>query len=268
MHDVTWSAPDVNHERNLSCFTGAESGSANPPAITERGQGGKFLPDGTVLPFPGNTFVCPIDVGSAFFDALCRVQDEMMKAEWADHFSFLPKSSFHMTVFCGISGSPLGADGLPEAFDSHATLDDVTSTYRDRLRKITGEDGFSMQATGLDWPAAIEMSPASAGDADKLRRVRRKLQDVTQIYRSDFESYRFHVSLAYLTRWLAPHEAESVMAESERLFARFMRHVGPIALGAVEFCEFESMHRFDRVGILDQRGFVDLSGKKHGQTVD
>lgn len=268
MRDVTWSVPDVKRKKILSDLTGDGSGSVHPPAITGRGQGGKFLPDGTALPFPGNTFVCPIDVGSAFFAALCQVQDELMKAEWADHFSFLPKSSFHMTVFCGISGSPLGADGLPEAFDPRATLDDVTATFCDRLRKVTGEDGISMQAAGMDWPAAIEMIPASAGDADKLRHLRRKLQDVTRIFRPDFESYRFHVSLAYLTKWFAPDEVESVMAESERLFARFVSHVGPVALGPVELCEFETMHRFDRVGILDQRGFVDLSREKRGRTVD
>ena len=255
MPEPPWRVPSEKRAEIFRHLTGETVAGANPPEITETGQGGKFRPDGTVLVFPGNTFICHIDRASAFHAALCEMQDTVRTRPYADHFAFLPKPSFHMTIFCGISGAPLGVDGWPEGLPRDATLEAVSAEFRDRLRGERGPDGYSVKATGLRLPMTIEMEPASEAEGEKLLDMRNKLQAVTGIYRPDFDEYRFHVSLAYLTRRLSPAEAETVMADVETLFERLFLDLEPVALGPVEFCEFETMHHFEPMGRLGPNGF-------------
>ena len=265
MNDLMWSETADRREKIINHITGRNPSGTHPPAISAPEQGGKFTPEGDVLTFPGNTFICHIDRNSSFFGALCDMQDELKAMYYADHFSFLPKPSFHMTVFCGISGSPLGFDGLPDGFDPQATLDDVSAGYLAKLETETGLDGFAVRPSGLRLPATIEMEPANAKESDKLRGMRKQLQKLTGIYREDFLDYRFHISMAYLIKWLAPEEAEIVMREAERLFAKYcLAREEPVQLGPVEFCEFDTMHHFDRLGILKPEGFVRTRDKIKG----
>tara|TARA_R110000868_G_scaffold165328_2_gene398343 strand:- start:19295 stop:20080 length:786 start_codon:yes stop_codon:yes gene_type:complete len=259
MHEPTWSVPSAQRREIIEHLTGIHPDGQHPPAITARGQGGKFLSDGTVLPFPGNTFICHLDRKSAFYAALCDMQDGLKAMPHADHFTFLPQPSFHMTIFCGISGSPLGSDGWPNDLSRDATLETITATFRDSLAQEQGPDGFSVIATGLMLPTTIEMGPASPQDAEKLLNMRRKLQDLTGIYRPDFKSYQFHVGMAYLTQWLSPDNAEQVMITAEQLFEQFLGKIGQIELGLVEFCTFETMHHFEPLGTLGNKGFTPVS---------
>ncbi len=226
-----------------------------PPSITPKGQGGKFEPDGTILVHPGNTFLCHIDKGSDFFAALCAMQDDLKQMRFADHFAFLPKSSFHMTLFCGISGSPLGADGWPEDVPEETDLETITARYLSGLNRMTGEDGYEVVATGMSLPATVAMTSATAIDEQKLRGMRDRLQALTGLYRPDFESYGFHVSMAYQSKWLDAASAEAVIAESRRLFDAHLAKLPPHKLGPVEFCTFETMNHFSPIGILDSTGF-------------
>ncbi|WP_346912426.1 DUF1868 domain-containing protein [uncultured Roseibium sp.] len=260
MTALTWSESADRRKEIIDHISGRNPVRAHPPAITAPGEGGKFTPAGEVLNFPGNTFICHIGRNSRFFDALCDMQDELKAMYYADHFSFLPKPSFHMTVFCGISGSPLGSDGLPEGFQPGTSLGEVSAGYLARLESETGRAGFVVRPTGLRLPATIEMEPLNPEESDKLRGMRTKLQALTGLYREDFPTYRFHVSMAYLIKWLMPDEAEIVMCEAERLFAKYCLALEePVVLGPVEFCEFDTMHHFAKLGLLSPEGFVPAS---------
>nr|WP_319484988.1 DUF1868 domain-containing protein [uncultured Cohaesibacter sp.] len=250
-----WSMPEPKRSAILSLLSGKDRQESYPPAISAPGEGGKFTPDGSLLTFPGNTFICHIDRQSPFFVALCTMQDRLQTMPYADHFSFLPKASFHMTIFCGVSGDPLGQDGWSDDLPTDTDLPTATSRFISALGEEKGEPGFKVRATGLVLPATIEMAGADPSEESKLRATRALLERATGIRRGDIESYGFHVSMAYPIRWLTPSQADTVMKQSESLFEELLSTFGPIDLGPVEFCLFQTMHRYDTIGILQEDGY-------------
>lgn len=239
--------PEPARSEIVRYLTGTDSGGHLPKAITPPRQGGKFDEDGNVQPFPGNTFICHIDQPSKFYDALCAYQDGLKETMIADHYTFLPKPSFHMTVFCGVSGDPLGEDGWPEGMERTSSLGDITKTFSERFARQDNLTGTDVTASGISKPGTVTMQAASPAGQSKLSKTRHRLQELTGLYRSDIDTYEFHISLGYLKRWFDQATAEEAYKTAERLFAHYLRDCGVHTFGSVELCTFETMHHFEPV---------------------
>ena len=231
----------------LMKLTGGPQRSLHPKAITEPGMGGKFTPKGQVLPFPGNTFLCHIDQKSEFFSALSAVQDELRCHPFSGHFTFLPKPTFHMTIFCGVSGSPLGSDGWPKDIPSNASLNQITDAFDEMLTETTLKKSFNILPESLFSPTSVSMRGATNEDEIKLRKIRAELEKITGLYRRDVDSYEFHVSMAYTVKWLNEKMATKMVEECNSLFNKYLAQCDPIHFDLVEFCSFENMHKFSSV---------------------
>lgn len=256
MHSPTQVVSETERARILKRLVPGKGAGPLPPEIVEAEGNGKFTADGRVLPFPGNTFICHIDTQSEFYVRLCRMQEALMRLPQADRFSFLPQKSFHMTIFCGVSGNPLGIDGWPVDLPRDLGLEDVNAAFAGKLQTSRGEDGFSVSASGLYLPGTIAMSASTRLDELKLRCMRARLQELTGIIRGDIFDYAFHVSMAYPIRWMTSEEASLVLSEAEALFAEHLADLGPVALAAPEFCRFETMYRYDTLGRFTGDGYV------------
>lgn len=241
--------PRIARDEVLARLTGL-SGAAAPQSITAPGQGGKFTPDGEVLRHPGNTFLCHVPTDSPLFAGLCAVQDGLIGSAFADSMVFLPRESFHMTVFCGISGAPLGVDGWPAGLGRDADFEAINDVFRERLRDFYLDGPLRVEAIGFNGPNSISMEPDGTAGKARLRGLRDRLRDLTGLPREDHESYRFHISLAYMLRFLQADEAEELISLSETLFALHLDPVGPIAFASLEFCRFETMFHFDPICII------------------
>ncbi len=242
---MTPSRPDP-----IALLTGRLSDSPRPESITDPNGGGKFAPDGTVLPFPGNTIICHIDRESRAWRALVAMQTALRAGPLAHNFTFLPPESFHMTVFAGVSG-PAGAGGRwPEDIPETASLKDVTADLLDRVRGLDFPPRRRIRPMGLFGGYSVTVQGANAAEEHALRESRERLRDTTKLRPPDFESYVFHITLGYQLRWLSEPDAREIVAFSDRLFADFVTEVPEIELGALEFCSFESMHRFDTMARL------------------
>lgn len=242
-----WRMPEPARLEAIRHLTGTGSGGQLPKAITAPGRGGKFDEDGNVQPFPGNTFICHIDQSSQLYDALCAYQDGLKETMIADHYTFLPKPSFHMTVFCGVSGDPLGEDGWPEGMERTSSLNEITKKFSERFPRKDNSPGIDVTASGISKPGTVTMQPASPAGQSKLSKARHRLQKLTGLYRSDIDTYEFHISLGYLRRWFDQDTAEEAYKTAERLFAHYLRDRGAHTLGAIELCTFETMHHFEPV---------------------
>jgi hypothetical protein len=241
--------PRIARDEVLARLTGL-SGAAAPQSITAPGKGGKFTPDGEVLRHPGNTFLCRVPTHSPFFAGLCAVQDGLIGSPFADSMVFLPRESFHMTVFCGISGAPLGVDGWPAGVRRDACFEDINEIFRERLSGFRLDGPFRVRACGVNGPNSISMEPDGTAEGLHLRGLRDRLRDLTGLPRDDHEIYRFHISLAYMLRFLPSEEADALVSLSEDLFARHLAQVEPITFTSVEFCRFETMFRFDPICLI------------------
>lgn len=231
---------------SLALLTGEGSGLDRPPAISSIGGGGKFDDNGGVLRHPGNTFICHIDPQSVFYQCLSDMHDALRALPGAGCLTFLPKSSFHMTVFCGISGDPLGVDGWPDDIPRDTTLETISGIWLKRLSRIDEQGGFTMMPDCMPVPYSLNMKPATEADASSLLDTRKQLQDITGLVRADMQSYQFHVTFAYLVNWINADEAEDLMVSAQRLYNEHLANTTPVTLGPVEFCTFETMYKFTR----------------------
>ncbi len=227
----------------IAFLTGRLSDTPVPNSVLPIGPGAKFAPDGRVLPWPGNTFICHIAPESAQHRALSQIQTGLKASAFARYFSYLPASSFHMTLFQGISNGTDWPAGIPP----EATLDAATDQLIQRLDGITLPRDVTARAHGLYGGFGLTLSGASAADEAKLRDTRRALRDATGIQPENFDGYIFHITLSYLLRWLTDAQAAEVVTLSDALFAEFGAPLREIRLGTPEFCRFENMHHFQPI---------------------
>ncbi|MFV1528841.1 MULTISPECIES: DUF1868 domain-containing protein [unclassified Phaeobacter] len=237
----------LDKDRIAERLSGVGRSAPYPESITAPGLGGKFTPDGQALPFPGNTFICHIPRHSRFFKALGAIQAGVKAHPLARYFAFLPPSSFHMTVFPGVCGSPLGYDGWPDGFSPEVKLAEITETFMARLNDVTGFERVTVKAVGLYHPCSILVNPAGPAHTAALWKMREKLQALTGLHRPDFLRYRFHVTLGYPLCWIPPNDAGRLVDAAADLFAKHFPGRADLTLGPVEFCQFKTMLNFDPV---------------------
>ncbi|WP_176084586.1 DUF1868 domain-containing protein [Martelella sp. HB161492] len=234
----------------LNSLVAGGTSQSLPPSITAAGKGGKFATDGTVLPYPGNTFICHIDKASPEFDILRQLQGEIRKLPAASCFSFLPPESLHMTVFCGVSGNPLTTDGWPENVADDVSLADITDYFYKAAMTLNGFAGVTVRADHLKAGYSIHAEPADQESFDALWRMRDALRAVTGLSRDDHDGYQFHISFGYRIRHMPKSMAEEHITAVTALFAAAAPRLQAIRLGPVEFCTFENMHHFEPVAHL------------------
>lgn len=231
----------------LEYLTGGDAPPDHPPEISDTGAGGKFSTSGAVLDFPGNTFICHIDPSSNAHAALKRLSEALQIASTGEYFSFLPPSSFHMTVFPAICGDPLGHDGWPDDMATGTPLSEFNDIYGKRFADTTRFEKCTVKPIGTIAGTSIILDGFAASDCTVLWHARRILQEVTRLYRPDFETYKFHISICYRTRWMDAKTAAKHLAIALPIFDKFKQDVEKIDLGPVEFCEFANMHHFGNV---------------------
>lgn len=253
-HDHIWSPR--TREEAIQRLCGGHSRNPYPDSLSTPGRGRKFASDGSALSFPGNTFICPIEPASRFYSALCELQQRLAAVAPDGAFVTLPPDSFHMTVFPGVCGSPLGHDGWPDGVSETATLTEMSELFLTRLSGQKGFDRVTIEATGLSHPFSVTVQPATPKDAQALWALRNILEQRTGIYRSDFHSYRFHVTLGYQLRWLTYDEATALTAKAEHLFLAAFLERSSTKIGPTEFREFESMFQFDPIAKIGCNGAV------------
>ncbi len=260
--DNTQTTVDDTPETRLKHLTGFGAEGDRPTSITEPNGGGKFGPNGAALDFPGNTIVCHIDPKSDAYAALIRLQDGMKTGPFSNYFSFLPPSSFHMTVFEGVCLKDEAHRVWPRGIAHESDLSEITSAMLTRLDHTTAPSRISIKTSELfvsKGGVGVGVSGADPEMETRLRRQREIFRDHLQINPPGFEIYRFHISLAYLLEWLPLESARELTDFVDILYAEFMEKVPTIELGPPEFCNFNSMHHFEPVRFLDGSAVTSTS---------
>ncbi|MBD8891719.1 DUF1868 domain-containing protein [Roseibium litorale] len=251
-------SPETLHNRAMEALTGGGAETGQPSSITGPGGGGKFTPEGAVLPWPGNTFIFHIDKASPAYSALCQVQDALMAQPLASHFTYLPQPSFHMTVFSGVGGEPLDPDDWPEGVEKGLPLAEVTRIFIERLAGFSAPAGLRISLPHLHAGYSMMVRPEGAEAEERLRRLRAQLRELTGLSRADHDGYRFHVTLAYRLRFMTKEQAEEVIRKCAEILAPHREALSDIRLGPVEFCQFEDMHAFKPKALITDGGLVQL----------
>ncbi|APO77206.1 RNA ligase family protein (plasmid) [Rhizobium etli 8C-3] len=231
-------------------LTGMLYNVARPNGIVLPGTAGKFWSDGTVQTWPGNTFICHLDSASDAFAAIREMQETAKRSEFNRFFTFLPPSSFHMTILQGVTAACRQGDGWPQDVSAGATRDTISAELLKRTADLRLPSSFRVRFIDLFAGSSLTIAGADDGEEKKLRSVRKAIRDAARIPQAGFDEYVFHISYAYQLEFVSETLASEITAFSMELSNRFRDRLGEIELGPVEFCHFETMHHYTPIRLF------------------
>lgn len=216
--------------------------------------GQKFTPEGSILPFPGNTVICHVARDSTLFHALSKMYDSLKKQPFGSLYTLLPPTSWHMTVFEGVSFKMRGPGLWPADISQDIPVEDCTKIVRGKLEMFDLEDNspFRMRIEGFE-PLldgiALKVVPADAEEEKRLRRLRDRVSDTLLVRHPGHDEYSFHISLSYMLRFLDGEQHRRIWGFLEEWRQQLPQ---TFELGAPEFCVFDDMFSFHRLFYLEK----------------
>lgn len=229
----------------IAFLTGQSSPELWPSGISLPGGGGKFTTDGAVQSWPGNTFICHVDAQSAAHNDLRALQEEIKMSRFSPFFTFLPPSSFHMTLFEGVSPGVTDTERLPRDAQNNMSRDALTENMIDAVKECRFEASQKVKMDSLFCGLGLRVLKVGGQGEASLRANREALRAATGINPPNFDGYTFHITLAYLIQWLTEPTAIALVDFSDELAERYADKLSAIELGPVEFCNFDTMHHFE-----------------------
>ncbi|HEY4091228.1 MAG TPA: DUF1868 domain-containing protein [Luteibacter sp.] len=215
----------------------------------------KFDAHGNVLRFPGNTLLCHVPLFTPLSDALTAVRDRIRTSPHAGALAMLPPESYHMTVFEGVTERERQRGSWPADIPLNATLDECTNHMAGKLRTFDLGCTLPLRMKVAEADAqlkigAMSLIPADAMETRKLRELRYRLAALLGLRESLHDNYVFHMTHSYLVKSIDQDEVRQALTFHSDLYAEMVMPLGPIALGAPEFCTFVDMRSFDNLFFL------------------
>ena len=253
--------------RGFLTVMGAAGAVISAPAIARKSEGKftsevgrKLYADGRVHPFRGNTVICHIDQqgpNNNFFEALLDIYRQLPALRFAPKITALPPSSYHMTIFGG-ANHPERKPGLwPTSIPLDTPIEECTRILGERLEKAKlGSIAPIRMCVDLSDPVerenpfTIRLLPIDDTENQRLRALRNKLSEILEIRSQSHDSYRFHVTLAYLIRTLDRSELREFQASYKAQHAEVARRCPVIEFGQPEYCSLEDMFHFKRLSFV------------------
>lgn len=223
-----------------------EAAAGAPPRFLDD----RFDADKRVLRCPGNTIVCHRRDPEGLA-AITELVARIAQAPAGDCFAFTAPSSWHMTLFNGLLHDSDRREGFwPTTLPKDASDRDADAFMVARMAEIDPPDiPITMVPSGLAGLSShglgIALSPETPEQGRALCAYRDRLAEATGLEgRPGHDTYRFHLTLAYLVRWPTVTEAAATDALFDRLTENMANLVPPFRLGPPEICLFDNMNEF------------------------
>ncbi len=209
--------------------------------------GEKFHKNGSVRTFPGNTVISKITPDMPIYAGLVEAQRQLMAADKAGKYAFLPPSSFHMTVMEGVCDQVR----TPERWSTKLALDmpltQVNQFIFDCFARMSLPHAFTMRIAGAVFSRfpVLVLEPANAETTDSLQNFREQFSLETGIRFPNHDTYTFHISLAYNLIFLTPDEERLFEGTRRKIQQELFTTYPSFELGIPRLTYFENMFRFD-----------------------
>lgn len=229
----------------LRTLTGLRHSSRLPPYV-----GTQFDGLGRVLQTPGNVWLCHIDPTSEAHRALSAAQQILQQGARAAAFTFPPPESFHLRIFDGVRADRRAPPHWPQDLPLDTPLPDVTAHFTRSMQGLDVPVRFRLHPTGLINGSVLNLTGSDRGQQAALQQTRDRLRAATGLNRSDHSRFQFSIELAYQIRWLAAIEVDDVLNSAAEAYRLISRRIDMIEVGPIEFCSYETLHRFEPVTLL------------------
>ncbi|KAK0387058.1 hypothetical protein NLU13_5371 [Sarocladium strictum] len=219
----------------------------------------KFDPDGVAQRYAGNTTICHLAPDAPLRAGMRKVYDAVRThPTLASKIRLVPQASWHMTVFDGVREFECESGMWPVGL-AKRPLPESTADFSRRLRAF----GLQLESEGLAPPYRMKVlgfDPAMVGiglhvqgatpeEEKRMRRLRDRLGDVLGFRAPNHDVYPFHITVAYLLRYVEGDDR----VELNRMLGSLLPEIQmEFELGPVEFCTFETMLEYPRLFYLGE----------------
>jgi len=231
---------------------GPQTSSSLPPGTRD-----KFNPDGSVLPFAGNTVISHLPAQCGLRDATVALHDALLASSIRSRFAVLPTDSYHMTVFGGANDKDRTPASWPRDLGLDMPIEECTRILNQRLATFDLSRPMPIRMK-IDQTATIRykgacslrVAPVDDQENDAIRSLRDRLSDVFHLRATDHATYEFHITIAYQLGDLDPTQERDYRSLISRYAEKIAAAAPTIELGLPEFCSFRDMFRYDILRLL------------------
>ncbi len=211
-----------------------------------RAVGHKFHADGSPRLFPGNTIIAFVPESSPHFKLCEWAHSQVQALPLARKFSFLPPSSFHMTV------KELLCDEMrtPTRWSSELALDaplaETDAFFIDAVATVAPPRGVAMRFSHVARQSnlMIYLEPADVEAAQAVWAYRDAVAAATGTRFADHIEYEFHISLAYRLIELSDEEERRYQKALDEIDARLGETFNLFVVPSPQLTFFDDMTRF------------------------
>lgn len=161
--------------------------------------GRKFNEDGSVRFWPGNTMICLLDHDSLVFQRIKEIRDDFGRNKIGECITLLPDESLHMTAIEGVVDGNRSSERWTTLLPCDTPLEKVDDLFQEKWKDIPPLGRVEMVfhhirvGTGL----CVALRAKSEDDERRIRAWREIVSEKMGLRFPSFETYEFHISLAY-----------------------------------------------------------------------
>ena len=208
---------------------------------------GKFDNDGNPLHWPGCTIICPIQENSLVSSLLAEVQENFKEIAPNRKYTFLPQSSFHMTLFDCCNVSTFKTSYWPDSIQDTQNYLEIANILSDRLKNYQFPNSLAVRLNKFFGGFSTLLTPYSSKDEEILRNCRDDLSNLFGIKFENHLRYTFHITLAYILEPLTLEEVSRLINLEKKMNKKFKNEIPLINLPQPEICVFNDMYKFTNI---------------------
>ncbi len=201
----------------------------------------KFDKEGNVLPYYGNTIISFMNQKTnEIYQTAVKVQKQLMESGFKDCLSFLPPSSFHMTVLPLCRVIDKGTQEWPNFIPEIISFKQVDLILMEKVEKIKFPEGIVMILDSCD-ETKLVAKPFNEQSEKLLKQYRDEISEITGIRHGEHGIYRFHISYSYKIKPFNEQQQKEKDELCAGITEELQRIAHPFPVSAAQFVIFNDM---------------------------
>ena len=207
----------------------------------------KFNLQGKPVYYPGCTIISKINHNSTLFEDISLIQKKLKKITPPNAYTFLPPSSFHLTIFDCCNIDTFNTPYWPKNIPITNNYKKVATKLKKKLKYFIFPKKLNFKLNKLFGGYCLVLDGFNKEQEILLRNLRNNLSKLLGIKLKNHNNYSFHITLAYMLRSLTKKEINHVNKKSFELANKFKKKINIITLRKPNLCIFENMYEFKSI---------------------